>query len=91
VTVTVLVPASLRSALEGKRRVELGVPAGAGVGDVLQALLTLYPKLARVVATEGRHGHAGLTLFFEEGRTRGGRSEHARVWLFAPSPAQPSS
>jgi hypothetical protein len=90
VTVTVLVPASLRSALDGKRRVELGVPAGAGVGDVLQALLTLYPKLAQVVATERRHGRAGLTLFFEEGGTRGGRREHARVWLFAPAAAEPA-
>lgn len=84
-TVTVLVPVSLRAALDGKRRVELGVPPGAGVGDILQALLTLYPKLARRVATERRAGRPGLTLFFQDGATRGGRREHARVWLFAPS------
>jgi molybdopterin converting factor small subunit len=88
VNVTVLVPASLRSALDGKRRVELGVPAGSGVGEVLQTLLTLYPKLSRMVATERRHGRQGLTLFFEEAGVRGGRREHARVWLFAPSGAE---
>jgi hypothetical protein len=86
VNVTVLIPSSLKSALDGKRRVELGVPAGSGVGEVLQTLLTLYPKLARVVATEREHGRAGLTLFFEEAATRHGRREHARVWLFAPMP-----
>ncbi len=82
--VTVLIPSSLKSALDGKRRVELGVPAGSGVGEVLQTLLTLYPKLARMVATEREHGRPGLTLFFEEATTRHGRREHARVWLFAP-------
>jgi hypothetical protein len=87
--VTVLVPNSLKSALDGKRRVELGVPAGSGVGEVLQTLLTLYPKLARVVATERQHGRQGLTLFFEEAETRHGRRQHARVWLFAPA-AEPA-
>jgi hypothetical protein len=85
VNVTVLIPSSLKSALDGKRRVELGVPAGSGVGEVLQTLLTLYPKLARVVATERQHGRQGLTVFFEEAATREGRREHARVWLFAPA------
>jgi hypothetical protein len=88
VNVTVLIPASLRSVLDGKRRVELGVPAGSGVGEVLQTLLTLYPKLLRRVATDRNHGRQGLTLFFEEGATREGRREHARVWLFAPSGAE---
>jgi len=89
VNVTVLVPSNLRAALDGKRRVELGVPAGSGVGEVLQTLLTLYPKLARVVATERQHGRQGLTLFYEEAGTRRGRREHARVFLFAPS-AEPA-
>ncbi|MGO9830145.1 MAG: MoaD/ThiS family protein [Myxococcaceae bacterium] len=88
--VTVLVPSSLRAALDGKRRVELGVPAGSGVGEVLQTLLTLYPKLARVLASERQHGKQGLTLFYEEAGTRKGRREHARVWLFAPG-AEPAS
>ncbi len=88
--VTVLIPSSLRGALDGKRRVELGVPAGSGVGEVLQTLLTLYPKLARVLATERRQGRQGLTLFYEEGATRRGRRENARVWLFAPS-AEPAT
>ena len=87
--VTVLVPVSLRSALDGKRRVELGVPAGSGVGEVLQTLLTLYPKLARVLASERQQGRQGLTLFYEEAGLRRGRREHARVWLFAPAAEQP--
>ena len=88
--VTVLIPSSLRAALDGKRRVELGVPAGSGVGEVLQTLLTLYPKLARVLATERQAGRQGLTLFYEEAGLRHGRREHARVWLFAPA-AEPVS
>jgi hypothetical protein len=83
--VTVLVPKSLRPALDGKRRVELGVPAGSGVGEVLQTLLTLYPKLSRVFATERAPGRQGLTAFFEEATTRQGLRQHARVWLFAPA------
>jgi len=90
VNVTVLVPSSLRATLGGKRRVELGVPAGSGVGEVLQTLLTLYPKLSRALASERQHGRQGLTLFYEEAGTRRGRHEHARVWLFAPS-AEPAS
>jgi hypothetical protein len=89
VNVTVLVPSSLKSALDGKRRVELGVPSGSGVGEVLQTLLTLYPKLSRMVATERLHGRQGLTVVFEEAGMRHGRREHARVWLFAPS-AEPA-
>jgi hypothetical protein len=89
VNVTVLVPSSLKSALDGKRRVELGVPTGSGVGEVLQTLLTLYPKLSRMVATERLHGRQGLTAVFEEAGMRHGRREHARVWLFAPS-AEPA-
>ena len=83
--VTVLVPSTLRAAVDGKHKLELGVPAGAGVGEVLQTLLTLYPKLARVVASERAQGRPGLTAFFEESATRHGHREHARVFLFAPS------
>ena len=50
--VTVLVPSTLRAAVDGKHKLDLGVPAGAGVGEVLQTLLTLYPKLRAAMANE---------------------------------------
>ena len=52
--VTVLIPSTLRSAVDGKHKLDLGVPAGAGVGEVLQTLLTLYPKLRSAMASETR-------------------------------------
>src|SRR5262249_27263303 len=34
VNVTVLIPSTLRAAVDGKHKLDLGVPAGAGVGEV---------------------------------------------------------
>ena len=86
--VTVLVPSTLRSAVDGKHKLDLGVPAGAGVGEVLQTLLTLYPKLRSAMASEMRLRRQQLTVVFEpRSALRGGR-DGIRVWLFAaPAPA----
>ena len=82
--VTVLVPPTLRSAVDGKHKLELGVPAGAGVGEVLQTLLTLYPKLRGAMASETRPRRQQLTVVVEPGSARRGQRDGVRVWLFAP-------
>jgi hypothetical protein len=56
VNVTVIVPNALRSAVDGRARINLGLPSKANVGDLLEALFTLYPKLRSHVATEHKTG-----------------------------------
>ena len=53
-TVTVHIAARLRAAVEGRRKLDLGLPPSADFGDLVQALLTLYPKLRAHVSAE-RH------------------------------------
>ncbi len=48
--VTVVVPPPLRIAVDGRMEVNLGVPANAGVGEVLETLFTLYPRLRLFLA-----------------------------------------
>jgi hypothetical protein len=84
VNVTVLVPSTLRAAVDGKHRLDLGVPAGAGVGEVLHTLLTLYPKLRGAVASDTRLRRQQLTVVVEPRSARRGQRDGVRVWLFAP-------
>jgi hypothetical protein len=84
VNVTVLVPATLRAAVDGKHKLDLGVPAGAGVGEVLQTLLTLYPKLRAALASDTRLRRQQLTVVVEPRPARRGNRDGVRVWLFAP-------
>lgn len=83
--VTVLVPSTLRSAVDGKQKLDLGVPAGAGVGEVLQTLLTLYPKLRSAMASETRPRRQQLTVVVEPRPVHRGQRDGVRVWLFAPA------
>jgi molybdopterin converting factor small subunit len=83
VNVTVLVPSTLRSAVDGKHKLDLGVPAGAGVGEVLQTLFTLYPKLKTALASETRPRRQQLTVVVEPRPALRGAREGVRVWLFA--------
>jgi hypothetical protein len=83
VNVTVLVPSTLHSAVDGKHKLDLGVPAGSGVGEVLQTLLTLYPKLRWAMASETRPRRQQLTVVVEPHSVRGGHRDGVRVWLFA--------
>jgi len=85
VNVTVLVPSTLRSAVDGKQKLDLGVPAGAGVGEVLQTLLTLYPKLRAAMASETKPRRQQLTVVVEPRSVARGSRESLRVWLFAPA------
>jgi hypothetical protein len=52
VNVTVWVPRALGTAVEGRQRLELGLPPSADLTDVLQSLLALYPKLAGHLASD---------------------------------------
>ena len=89
--VTVLVPSTLRAAVDGKHKLDLGVPAGAGVGEVLQTLLTLYPKLRAAMANETRPRRQQLTVVFEPRPPARGAREGVRVWLFAaPGSTEPA-
>lgn len=89
--VTVLVPSTLRSAVDGKQKLDLGVPAGAGVGEVLQTLLTLYPKLRSAMASETRPRRQQLTVVVEPRSVLRGSRDGVRVWLFAaPGSAEPA-
>ena len=49
--------------MDGRRKVELGVPATADVGDVVQSLLSLYPKLRNHLSSDGRSVRNGLQVF----------------------------
>jgi len=92
VNVTVLVPSTLRAAVDGKHKLDLGVPAGAGVGEVLQTLFTLYPKLRSALHNETKPRRQQLTVVVEPRPALRGAREAVRVWLFAaPGSAEPAS
>ena len=55
--VTVHVSARLRGAVEGRRKLDLGLPPSADFGDLVQALLTLYPKLRAHLTAERAEKH----------------------------------
>jgi hypothetical protein len=83
VTVTVHVPALLRGAVEGRRKLDLGLPPSADFGDLVQALLTLYPKLrAHLTQERPEKPHNGQQVEMKvmaDSRMR-------RVYLVADSP-----
>lgn len=91
VNVTLLASRNLRPALEGRERIELGLPRSATLADVLETLFNLYPKLGRFLASERRTARSALQLMVDE---RSGRAlaagitlkEGDRVYLSAPAP-----
>ena len=95
--VTVVVPPTLRGAMDGRKQVQLGVPPHADVGDVLETLLKLYPKLMHHVASDRKVVTSTLTLFLGEqgaqdlASRRTGLREGTRLYLSAgvPKPKQP--
>jgi len=54
----------LIGAVDGRRRLELGVPPNSDVGDLLDTLLKLYPKLLNHVDNDLRKGASGLNVFW---------------------------
>jgi hypothetical protein len=96
--VTVVVPPLLRAVFEGRREVRLGVPDEAGVGEVIEALLSLYPRLSQCFAGDRlvTGGHCIQVVLDERAFAElavGGRglSTGRRVVLFSVSrPSAPS-
>jgi hypothetical protein len=70
--VTVLVAEALRAAVDGRVRLDLGVPPHSGVADVLETLLKLYPKLARHLASDRLGAAVTLTVWPSSSSTAGG-------------------
>jgi hypothetical protein len=66
VNVTVMVPPTLKGAVDGRGRLDLGVPSSADLGDLVESLLKLYPKLALHMASEKRPMRPTLGLFVSE-------------------------
>ncbi len=89
--VQVVVAPSLRAAFDGRRQIHLGVPAMAGVGDVLEALLKLYPKARVLLAGDRGSGGSYLHVALDEHASHelahggGGLSAGQKVYLFALS------
>jgi len=91
VNVTVMLPRSLRGAVEGRDRLSLGLPPSADVGDLLEALLTLYPKLRAHQASDFRSHpeHLNLSVAAASLRDGGGRlplKEGQTLYLSASQP-----
>ncbi len=83
--VTVIVPRALRPIFDGRRELELGVPPSADVGDVLQTLLTLYPKLSQQLPDERRAARQHLNLVYTGAARpakKGANGEVQMLYLF---------
>lgn len=63
--VTVHVAGALQGALDGRRKVELGMPSGAELPDVLQTLISLYPKLRVLIPHESKARALQLNVMYE--------------------------
>jgi hypothetical protein len=63
VNVVVMVPRALKGAVDGRVKLSLGLPPNADVGDLLDTLFTLYPKLKLHVATEKGAKGQHLSLY----------------------------
>lgn len=92
--VTIVLSASLRPLMEGRAQIELGVPLTADVGDLLQTLFTLYPRLRPLQADERLARRGQLQLFFDERTSRaltqrrGALREGERLFLSALLPKE---
>lgn len=85
---TVIVSHHLREAVEGRRRLELGVPRTADVGDVVETLLSLYPKLGHFLANERSAERRQLNIYWGDGSGRRGDGfrDGQRLYLLALKP-----
>ncbi len=79
--VLVVVAPALRGAFEGRREVRLGMPAHAGVGDVLESLFKLYPRVRQYLA--GERGGSGLYLHIAMDERAGDALAHGNEGLSA--------
>jgi len=89
VNVTVMVPNVLRAAVDGRLKLSLGLPPSADVGDLLEVLFTLYPKLKLHVASDKSSKVQQLTLCGSEATAKDVRGrwrlhEGQTLYLSAP-------
>lgn len=94
--VTVRIPPALRPAVEGRDMLSLGLPATADVGDLVDTLLSLYPKLRNFMAGESKQSKTTLSLFLSEpalnnlARRGKGLREGQVVYLVGGLPRRPA-
>ncbi|MFP2933507.1 hypothetical protein ACLESO_51865, partial [Pyxidicoccus sp. 3LG] len=76
---------------EGRRELSLGVPDGAGVGDVLESLLKLYPRAWQYLLRERGSSSLHLHIALDEGasgelaRGQGVLAPGLKLYVFALS------
>ncbi len=85
-TITVHVPPPLLAAFEGRNRIDLGVPANASLGDVLQAVFSLYPRLATFMAHERSGATMELSVLLAPGVDSFRLRDGERLFLVARQP-----
>lgn len=94
--IIVVVPPPFRPIFEGRREVSLSMPATAGVGEVVEALLSLYPRMSQHLAGDRpARGGQFLQLALDEDSARElagggtGLSAGRRLVLFSLSRPSP--
>jgi hypothetical protein len=89
VNITVVIPAPLWPAFDGRDTVSLGLPARADIGDILQALFALYPRLRTHLAGEGPQAGLQLQVVLPDEASSGAPlREGQRVYLTAEQPTR---
>ena len=94
--VTVCIPPSLWTAVEGRQELNLGLPPTADVGDLIDTLLSLYPRLRNFMASENVGSKSALGLFLSEASLRDlalrrkGLREGQIVYLVGGVPRRPA-
>ncbi len=96
--VTVIVPTSLKAAVEGRKQLQLGMPASASIGDMVETLFRLYPKLTEHIQSDDIETVGQLSFFLSEpiarewtGGRKGSRRESIRLFVFASVPKRQST
>lgn len=86
--VTVVVPNVLKGAVDGRGQLTLGFPPAATIGDVVETLLRLYPRLSQHILDERKPSQGGLGAFLagQPGRAR----DSVRLYLFMALPKRQS-
>ena len=93
--VTIRIPPSLRTAVDGREVLNLGLPPTADVGDLVDTLLSLYPKLRAFMAGETKKDQTAISLFLSEpalkdlASRRKGLREGQVIYLVGGIPRRP--
>ncbi len=89
-SITVHVADTARGVFEGRRKVELGLPSTADVGELVQTLVRLYPRLVALWASERKGALPGVRILLGEralldlARRGSGLRDGDRVYLASP-------